>query len=123
MDKSNCVDIVYLDFAKAFDKVTNLRLMVKLQSLGITESIFKWIKLWLSNRKQCVVINGHCSKWKDVSSGVLQGSVFGPILFIIFINDIDNNIILKLSEFADDTKVSKVVNNETKASELQSDLD
>ena len=79
--------------------------------------------MWLSNRKQCVVINGYCSEWKDVSSCVPQGSVLGPILFIIFINDTDNKIISKLCKFADDTKVGEVVNNEKQASEFQSDLD
>ena len=123
LDKSNCVDIVYLDFAKAFDKVSHLGLMIKLQSLGITGSTYKWIKMWLSDRKQCVVINGHCSEWKDVSSGVPQGSVLGPILFTIFINDIDNSVKSKLSKFADDTKLGKVVNNESQAREFQSDLD
>ena len=97
--------------------------MIKLQSLGITGNIFKWIKIWLSDRKQCVVINGYSSEWKDVSSGVPQGSVLGPILFIIFIYDINNNIIFKLSKFVDDTKVGKVVNNETLAGEFQSNLD
>ena len=123
LDKSNCVDIVYLDFSKAFDKVSHLRLMVKLQSLGITGNGLKWIKMWLSDRKQCVVINSYCSEWKDASSGMSQVSVLGPILFIIFINDIDNNIISKLSKFADDSKVGKVLNNETQAREFQSDLD
>ena len=123
LDKSNSVDIVYLDFAKAFDKVSHLRLMIKLQSLGIKGNIFKWIKMWLIDKKQCVVNNGYCSGWKDVSSGVPQGSLLGPILFIIFINDIDNNILSKLSKFADDIKVGKVVNNETQAREFQNDLD
>ena len=62
LDKSNGDDIVYLNFAKVFDKVSHLRLMIKLQSLGITGNIFKWIKMWLSARKQCVVINGFCSE-------------------------------------------------------------
>ena len=86
--------------------------MIKLQSLSITGNIFKWIKMWLSDRKQCVVINVHCSEWKDVSNGpngVPQGSVLRPIFVVIFINDINNNIISKLSKFADDTKVGKVL--------------
>ena len=108
LNKSNCFDLVYLDFAKAFDKVSHLRLMIKLQSLGKVGNIFKWIKMWLSDRKQCVVINGYCSESKDVSSGVPQGSVLGPILFIIFINNIDDNIISKISKFAGNTNVGKV---------------
>ena len=97
--------------------------MIKLQSLEITGNILKWIKIGLSNGKQSVVVNGYCSEWKDFSSGMPQGSVLGPILFIIFINDIDNNILSILSNFAYDTKVGKVVNNETHAKEFQSDLD
>ena len=64
--------------------------------------------MWLSNRKQRVVIDGYCSEWKDVSSGEPQGSVLGPILFIIFTNDIDNNTIFKLSKFADTQNLVKL---------------
>ena len=59
--------------------------MIKLQSTGITGNVFKRIKMWLSDRKQCVVINGYCSEWKNVSSGMPQGSVLGPILFYNFL--------------------------------------
>ena len=105
---------MYLDFAKAFDKVPHRRLSLKLQAHGITGKILQWIKAWLSERQQCVVLNGKCSQWRPVESGVPQGSVLGPTLFIIFINDIDDAIdTVKgiISKFADDTKVGRPVNN------------
>jgi hypothetical protein len=122
VDNGNCVDIVYLDFSKAFDKVPHLRLITKLKKYGISGKVLVWIQQWLSNRKQRVVLNDCCSDWKAVCSGVPQGSVLGPQLFIIYINDIDKDVNSKLSKFADDTKVGKIVNNQSQSNELQFDL-
>ena len=110
LDSGECVDILYLDFAKAFDKVQHKRLLSKLEALNIKGEILAWIKAWLSNRKHRVVLNGKQSDWCDVPCSVPQGSVLGPILFIIYINDIDGcieDIIALLLKFADDTKVIK----------------
>jgi len=88
VDKGVLVDVIYLDFKKAFDRVPHSRLLSKFKALGINGLVAQWISQWLFDRKQRVVINGKFSTWSHVLSGVSQGSVLGPILFIIYINDI-----------------------------------
>ena len=92
-------------------------------SHGITGNIHTWLKDWLSERKQRVVINGFMSSWLDVKSGVPQGSVLGPILFLIYVNDIDDGLNCKVSKFADDTKIACKVTTTRERETLQSDLD
>ena len=123
VDSKNDVDVIYLDFQKAFDKVPLNRLMLKVRSLGIHGNCADWINAWLSNRSQRVVVNGELSSWKDVSSGVPQGSVLGPLLFLIFINDIDDGLTSGIFKFADDTKLYRKVNSFEDSSLLQADLD
>ena len=122
VDEGNPVDIVYLDFAKAFDKVPYERLFKKLEAHGVTGRVLNWIRNWLSSRRQKVCISQQDSFWRDVTSGVPQGSVLGPVLFLIYINDLDRNIISKLAKFADDTKICKNVRNVEDAVTLQKDL-
>ena len=116
-------DIIYLDFSKAFDRVPHERLVRKVQAHGIDGDILQWIKAWLNERKQRVMINGARSNWEVVTSGVPQGSVLGPLLFIMYINDLDSGITSRISKFADDTKIGRVINSNDDCINLQKDLD
>ena len=123
IDVGSPVDIIYLDFQKAFDKVPHQRLLLKLKAHGIGDSITDWIEQWLTDRRQRVVVDGEVSNWKSVLSGVPQGSVLGPILFLIYINDLDDSITSNVLKFADDTKLFRKVNTDVDKQHLQNDLD
>merc|ERR1711867_265956 len=123
MDRGNTVDVIYLDFSKAFDKVPHSRLIEKVKSLGVNMQTVRWIKHWLQDRKQKVVINGCDSSWANVTSGVPQGSVLGPLLFLIYINDIDQGVGGLSPLFADDTKLGGVIESCLGTKKLQSDFD
>jgi hypothetical protein len=122
MEKGNSVDCIYADFRKAFDKVPHRRLMEKVRSYGIEEGICDWLESFLSNRKQQVIINGQRSEEEDVISGVPQGSVLGPLLFIIFINDLPELVKAALFLFADDSKIWKEIEGQHDKVSLQEDL-
>lgn len=123
LDEGNCLDVIYLDFSKAFDKVPHRRLVHKLRSHGIGGTIVEWIGEWLRGRKQRVVLNGVKSEWKKVVSGVPQGSVLGPLLFLVYINDLDLGINSKVLKFADDTKIFSTVQGAQDNYRVQGDLD
>uniref|UniRef100_K7GG65 Reverse transcriptase domain-containing protein n=1 Tax=Pelodiscus sinensis TaxID=13735 RepID=K7GG65_PELSI len=121
-DKGDPVDIVYLDFQKAFDKVPHQRLLCKLHGHGIRGKVLSWIENWLKDRKQRVGINGKFSDWRGVTSGVPQWSVLGPILFNLFINDLEKGVSSEVVKFADDTKLFRIVKTEADCEGLQEDL-
>ena len=104
------IDVAYLDFSKAFDKVDFHILLKKIKSLGIGGKLGRWLYDFLSNRSQTVIVNGIKSKRIFVTSGVPQGSVLGPLLFLILIGDIDKDVQHSfVSSFADDTRAFKSV--------------
>ena len=91
------------------------RLILKLKAHGIGNDVINWIEKWLTHKRQRVIVDGEISNWKSVLSGVLQGSVLDPILFLIYIyiNDLEDDISSKVLKFADDTKVFRKVTNNT----------
>ena len=122
-DKGKQVDMLVMDFAKAFDKVSHSLLMHKLQHYGITGAINKWIKNFLSDRKQAVVVDGATSSFVPVESGVPQGSVLGPSLFLLYINDLPKGLTSTTRLFADDTACHREIDRATDQCKMQKDLD
>ena len=121
-DEGESIDVIYLDFAKAFDKVCHERLMVKVEAIGVTGEVKEWLGDWLRNRVQRVVVEGEESDWKKVLSSVVQGSVLGGTLFTIYIDDIDEGILTLLKKFADDTKIARKIKDEKDRDKFQEDL-
>ena len=116
-------DVIYLDFQKAFDKVDHEILLQKLKNHGITGNLFNWLEEYLKNRPQIVVVEGQHSYEATVKSGVPQGTVLGPILFLIYINNLQECIVEStLSSFADDTRIKKKINSVSDVETLQADL-
>jgi len=117
-------DAIYLDYAKAFDKVDHRMLIEKLRLYGFSPQLVKWIESFLVERSQKVVVDGKHSYLAKIISGVPQGTVLGPILFILFINDLESCVkSSKVRFFADDTRVCKQISSEADTCELQEDLD
>ena len=102
-------DVISLDLSKAFDSVPHEGLLTKIHTYGIQGPLLSWLRSSLTNRSQRIVLRGHYSSWISVLSGVPQGTVLGPILFLIYINDISRKITSNTKLFADDLKVYKVL--------------
>ena len=123
MQMGKQTDLILLDFSKAFDKVAHEKLLLKLHHYGIRGDTLKWIEDFLDNRKQAVVINGINSEKILVSSGVPQGSVLGPILFLAYINDLPEQVKSRARLFADDTALYLAISSTTENEVLQTDLE
>ena len=123
LDEGVPIDVIYLDFSKAFDSVSHSHLLYKLHKLGIQGKLLEWLESFLSERQQRVRIGSSLSSWAPVVSGVPQGSVLGPILFLCFINDLPDVVSGIVKIFADDTKIYSHVPNQDLCDKLQTDLD
>ena len=120
LDEGKCVDGIYLDYRKAFDSVPHQRLLLKLRAYGLNDSVMNWIQNFLNHRTQKVSIRGSYSKSATVISGVPQGSVLGPLLFILYVNDIPDTVNSEFYMYADD---SKLLNECGNSDVIQNDLD
>ena len=120
--KGEQVDVILLDFSKAFDKVPHHRLLHKLDYYGVRGNTWKWVQDFLSKRMQKVVLDGVTSSCADVISGVPQGTVMGPLLFLTFINDLPEHTTSDVRLFADDCLLYRHIRNDEDAAALQKDL-
>ena len=109
LDEHLSTDVVYFDFSKAFDSVPHARLLLKLQAYGINGQLLKWFESFLTGRRQYVKVNSASSSWTQVSSGVPQGSVLGPLLFVLYINELPSLVSSQLLMFADDIKLYRCI--------------
>ena len=123
LDEGGSIDVVYMDYQKAFDSVPHRRLIQKLEATGVKGNVLMWVRDFLSHRRQKVIINGSSSQHADVTSGIPQGSVLGPLLFVTYINDLPRGLKTTAKMFADDTKLYTRSDIENGPEDLQSDLD
>ena len=124
LEEDLTADVVYLDFAKAFDKVDHEIILLKLRAIGVSGNLLKWLGSFLVGRKQAVAVEGFIGERKVVNSGVPQGSVLGPLLFLIHIADIDYLLAESTaSSFADDTRIMMQITSDTDVLNFQKELD
>jgi hypothetical protein len=122
LENGYAIDICYMDFQKAFDSVPHERLLQKTAAMGIENPLLKWIRAFLTNRTQTVVVGGKTSNPTAVKSGVPQGSILGPLLFVIYVNDLPLAIESHAKLYADDTKIYRTITSPEDQQHLQRDL-
>ena len=122
-DNSKQTDVIYLDIKKAFDTVPHRRLLEKMKSHGFGGQIIDWVKNFLTDRKQRVCVNGKFSEWESVTSGIPQGSVLGPTLFVIYVNDMPDKLKSVCKLFAGDCKIYSGITSQSDQQKIQEDLD
>ena len=123
LDQGKQVDAIVLDFSKAFDMVPHNRLLSKLQHYGISGNLLSWLQAFLTQRTQAVVLDGESSKPTKVLSGVPQGTVLGPLLFLLYINDLPDIVGSNVRLFADDCLLYRIIEHPSDVQGLQADLD
>ena len=124
LDSGKEIRVVFCDISKAFDRVWHQGILLKLQAAGVTGNLLSWFRSYLSNRRQKVVLPGASSTWNFIFAGVPQGSILGPLLFLLYINDIVKNMGSNIRLFADDTRIFIIVENPISAAQLlNSDLE
>ena len=122
LDRASSTHVIFTDFSKAFDLVPHQRFLLKLESIGVRVKLLKWIESFLTNRRQRVLLDGCISEWTPVTSGVPQGSILGPLLFIIYVNDIPQTLSSPTHLFADDCAIYCKVSSQPDCQSLQEDL-
>ncbi len=123
LDLGKQVDVIYLDMSKAFDRVSHMQLLKRLRDFGFGGNTLNWFRSYLKDRRQQTTVLGATSSALPVTSGVPQGSILGPLLFLLYQNNHSNSINhSKIATFADDTKIYKVINKEADASAMENDL-
>ena len=123
VDDRGQADLVIMDFSKAFDTVPHQRLLAKLHHLGIRNCMLSWIRTFLTKRHQCVVVDGESSQSSPVISGVPQGTVLGPLLFLVYVNDLPNQVSSHMRLFADDCIIYRRIRSLEDTRALQEDVD
>ena len=122
LNKRSSSHVLFPDFSKAFDRVPHRRLLIKLDCIGVRGNLLRWIQAFLVSRRQRIVVNGCSPDWSPVSSGVPQGSILGPLLFLLYVNDIGAHLRSQIRLFADDCTIFREIAGREDCEVLQSDL-